>query len=593
MIQPPNNSKRRTSPGPRTRATIEIVERQRAEAALTAAKKEAELRTLELQHRQDELTADLQAMNRLYGLSTRLLSADDLQSLLKGILTCTIDLQHADFGYMQLYNRETKVLDIAVQHGFSQECLDYFRAVDEDSAACGRAIRGERVIIEDVERDVGFAPHRPMAQRAGFRAVHSTPLFSREGELLGMLSTHFRNPHRPSDCELRLTDLYVQRAAEIVERKRAEELLQQATRKNITERKQVEEHLRRSEGYLAEAERLSHTGSWAWNVSTGELFWSLEHFRICGVDPETFTPTIDSARQLIHPNDLAAAIETFDEAIQKRTDVDWDLRFVRPDGTIAFVRSRAHPVFNESGELTEYVGTVIDITEQKRVEQEHTNLIRRTMAAQEDERRRIAREMHDQLGERLSALAINIAGLRAECGGRPALTTYLDGLDATARQLDGDVRFLVWELRPTALDDLGLDVALTTYVKRWAQHFGISAQVHVSGLEKNRLTAEAETTLYRITQEALTNIAKHANANHVAVILERRRDHVSLMVEDDGVGSGAMPAGDDEKTWGLVGMRERAALVGGSLDFESNGRGITVVARIPSPFVSKADDRHA
>jgi signal transduction histidine kinase len=156
-------------------------------------------------------------------------------------------------------------------------------------------------------------------------------------------------------------------------------------------------------------------------------------------------------------------------------------------------------------------------------------------------------------------------------------------LEAVTRRLDADLSFLVWQLRPNALDDLGLAVALTTHVKSWARHHGLEAQVRVSGLEKDRLGEESETTLFRITQEALTNIAKHAAANHVSVILEHRGDHVFLMVEDDGMGFDVERAfRETENTWGLVGMRERAELVGGSLDIESRpGRGVTVVVRIP------------
>jgi PAS domain S-box-containing protein len=136
----------------------------------------------------------------------------------------------------------------------------------------------------------------------------------------------------------------------------------------ITGRKRAEEKLRRSEAYLAEGQRISHTGSWAWNVSTGELYWSLEHFRICGVDPETFKPTIDSARQLIHPEDLPSADQAFFGATRERRDFERELRMVRPDGTIRYVRSLGHPVFDASGELTEYVGTIMDFTERKTAE---------------------------------------------------------------------------------------------------------------------------------------------------------------------------------------------------------------------------------
>jgi PAS domain S-box-containing protein len=140
--------------------------------------------------------------------------------------------------------------------------------------------------------------------------------------------------------------------------------------REITDRKRAEAALRRSEAYLAEGQKISHTGSWAWNVSTGELFWSVEHFRIFGLDPENFTPTIETARQLIHPEDAPAAIRAFDGAIRERNDFQWDFRIVRPDGTIRYVRSLGHPAFNESGDLIEYVGTIMDTTERKRAEEE-------------------------------------------------------------------------------------------------------------------------------------------------------------------------------------------------------------------------------
>ena len=139
--------------------------------------------------------------------------------------------------------------------------------------------------------------------------------------------------------------------------------------RDITERKRVEERLRRSEANLVEGQRISHTGSWALNVSTGEIYWSLEHYRICGLEPENFKLTVETARQVIHPDDRPFANQTFDLATQERTDSERDFRIVRPDGTIRYIHSLAHPVFNESGDLTEYVGTIIDITERKLAEE--------------------------------------------------------------------------------------------------------------------------------------------------------------------------------------------------------------------------------
>jgi PAS domain S-box-containing protein len=137
----------------------------------------------------------------------------------------------------------------------------------------------------------------------------------------------------------------------------------------VTERKRAEEKLRRSEAYLADGQKMSHTGSWAWNVSIRELFWSLEHYRICGVDPESFKLTIEAAQQLIHPDDRSGANQSFDSAIHEKRDFERDLRMVRPDGTIRDVHSFGRPVFSESGDLIEYVGTIMDVTERKRAQE--------------------------------------------------------------------------------------------------------------------------------------------------------------------------------------------------------------------------------
>src|SRR6267142_95905 len=194
----------------------EVIERTRAEVERSAL--------------EDELAAELAAMTRLHELSTRLLASTELQPLLEEILNATIALQNADFGNVQLYNPDTNALEIVAHRGFRQDFLDYLSVVNEDSAAaCGRAFqRGERVIIEDVLTDPAFAPHRPIAASAGFRAVQSTPLSGRKREPLGMLATHFRLPHRPSLRELRLTDLYARQAAEMIEYKRAESALRES-----------------------------------------------------------------------------------------------------------------------------------------------------------------------------------------------------------------------------------------------------------------------------------------------------------------------------------------------------------------------------
>jgi len=381
-----------------------------------------------------------------------------------------------------------------------------------------------------------------------------------------------RWPDGSADCLLAVVQ-------DITERKLAEDRLREEAQAS----REARDEFATREAYLAEAERMSHTGSWALNALTGELLWSEEHFRICGVDPAHFRLTLESGLDLVHPDDRASVGALLAGSIAERADFECDCRVLRPSGEARFIHSRARPVFNNLGSFVGYVGSITDTTETRRADEERMQLVRRVMAAQEDERRRIAREMHDQCGERLTELSACIGSIRAQCDGRPPVCCELDALEATARQLDSDLAFLIWALRPTALDDLGLVAALRAYGHAWSKRYALTAQVHCTGLEGSRLSSESETALYRIMQEALTNVAKHAHASQVSVILERRSDIVRLIIEDDGVGFNVALAGSrGGSPCGLVGMRERAALLGGTLDIESSATGgTTLITRLP------------
>jgi PAS domain S-box-containing protein len=225
----------------------------------------------------------------------------------------------------------------------------------------------------------------------------------------------------------------------------------------------------------------------------------------------------------------------------------------------------------------------VEMAERQRFEQERIQLLTRLVLAQEDERRRIARDLHDQLGQQLTALRLTLETLKAQSVQRSDFRVQVETLEELARQLDEDVAFRVWELRPTVLENLGLQAALTNHVRHWSKHFGIRAQLHTGKSTDERLTSEAETMMYRLAQEALNNVAKHGRADHVDVVLERSAEHVSLIIEDNGVGFDASNAETVGEGLGLIGMRERAALVGADLQIESTpGRGTTVIVRAPA-----------
>ena len=360
-----------------------------------------------------------------------------------------------------------------------------------------------------------------------------------------------------------------------------EQELQLAIR-DISERRRAEALLRESEERLTLAFEGAQEGVWDWNFETGAVVYSPRWKRMLGYGEHEIEPHISAWERILHPDDMSRAKQVHDAVLRGAPTYEGEFRLRHREGHYIHVLSRGFPVRSEDGRVVRIVGTHFDLTARRQAEAEraHTELLTRLVFAQEDERRRIAREMHDQFGEQLTALSTRIRMLKEACGEATNVRVHADALERVAQQLDRDVDHLVWELRPTALDDLGLRAALTNYVQDWSKRVGIAADLHTSGLLDERLPSDAETTLYRIAQEALTNVAKHARARHVDVILERRTDYVLLVVEDDGVGFDPAAGGGTEG-FGLAGMQERAALVGATLEIESAPDvGTTILVRM-------------
>jgi signal transduction histidine kinase len=221
--------------------------------------------------------------------------------------------------------------------------------------------------------------------------------------------------------------------------------------------------------------------------------------------------------------------------------------------------------------------------ELRREEDLRRHLLERLIAVQEDERKRIALELHDQTGQLLTSLIMSL-GAVGEAESLPQVHAYLPDLRETVAQVLREIHDLALELRPSVLDDLGLLPALRNLHKGFEDRFHVPVDLQVLGLDGERLPAKVETALYRIVQEALTNVARHAAAEHVSVLLERRRTSVKLIVEDDGRGfdvAGADGAHSTERL-GLYGMRERASLLGGTVTIESSsGTGTAIFVEVP------------
>ena len=227
-----------------------------------------------------------------------------------------------------------------------------------------------------------------------------------------------------------------------------------------------------------------------------------------------------------------------------------------------------------------------EVAMHRQAQRARQDLQTRLVTAQEDERGRISRELHDEVGQQITALMLAMKALESDVSPQQ-LPAKLRALRITAEQVGREIHQLASELRPVALDELGLSRALSGYLNSWAERSGISVDFVTAGIDEARLSGAIETTLYRVVQEAMNNVLKHARAKSVSVSIERRVDMVLTIVEDDGSGFDPDDAqGRDPTHIGIAGMRERAAIAGGTLTIESSGGGGTTV-RIALPLLPR------
>jgi PAS domain S-box-containing protein len=356
-------------------------------------------------------------------------------------------------------------------------------------------------------------------------------------------------------------------------------LLEPAAARNTTELEQAEESLRQLEEQsrlMIESAtdfaifRMSADGSIAsWNIGAERVFGYKESEIIGRRFDILFTP--EDREKKIPQKELETAI--------KKGCAENDRWHLRQDETRFFAAGMVTPLKGAAG----FVKIARDETKKLAAEKalHDKEILQKLVHAQEDERKRIARDLHDELGQQLSALRLILEQIRKLCEDDQELSARVDDAQTIAKRIDHGVDFLSWELRPSVLDDLGLYAALDKYVKEWSQHSGVSAEFLIPGKKLKRLSSEAETCLYRIAQEALNNTHKHAKAKKVSVVLDKRDDSIVLIIEDDGVGFNPESKKIRSKGLGLIGMQERAALIGGSVEIESAAKkGTTVYVRI-------------
>ncbi|MEX2438804.1 MAG: PAS domain-containing protein [Actinomycetota bacterium] len=351
---------------------------------------------------------------------------------------------------------------------------------------------------------------------------------------------------------------------------------------DATELEADRQHRLQQEADIARAQSIAHVGSWTWDLATDELWWSDELYRLFFYDPETFSGNVADAFARTHPDDMGL-LEAANARALAGESGSLDYRILGPEGEVRYVHAEGRPERDEDGTIRRIVGFTQDVTEQVLLREERQQFLERLVEVQEEERRRIAADIHDDSLQVMTAVGIRLGTFAGHAQDR-AHREELERLATSVQQAIDRLRRLLFELRPHALEQGGIGSALQEYLERTDDEDGWSFEVR-DELGSPAPPTDVLAVAYRIAQEALTNARRHADARHVEVAIGWRDGEVELQVRDDG--RGFDPRSDVAVRpghIGLIAMRERAEQAGGRLEIESSpGRGCRVRARLPVP----------
>jgi PAS domain S-box-containing protein len=369
---------------------------------------------------------------------------------------------------------------------------------------------------------------------------------------------------------------------DIEDRKQAEEALRSSERKQ----RHIAAQLERERARLVEAQEVAKMGSWEAELQSLNVIWSEQTHCIFETDPSRFRPTRPKFREFVHPEDRTKVDATFVASLDKRSPSTVAYRIVMPDGRVKILEERWQAFHDEEGKPTRVSGTCRDITESVRVEEELRRLSGQLLRLQDEERRSIARDLHDSTGQNLVALATILSQLRAAIpSSARKLRKLTSDCQALADQCIREVRTLSYLLHPPMLDEAGLEDAIRHYADGFSERTGIEVELQISP-RFGRMPADVELALFRVIQESLTNIQRHSQSLRATIRLDRSADEVKLEISDKGPGGSRREVTETSASpfrWGvgIPSMQERVRLFSGRLEIESGSTGTTVRVTIP------------
>ncbi|EGF31890.1 integral membrane sensor signal transduction histidine kinase [Oxalobacteraceae bacterium IMCC9480] len=382
----------------------------------------------------------------------------------------------------------------------------------------------------------------------------------------------------------------LERTAELVQ---ANALLHQ----EVAERRRAESALVDTRAILTIAQGMAHLGSWSFDIASKEMRCSDEIFMICGELPQSVVPTMAMAHHYVHPDDRQQSEAEFARCLRERCDYKYEKRILRQDGTVRHIRAWNRTMLDAAGKPVRLIGSWLDITEHREAEQvlRLTQESLRKLGAhqehiKENERKRIAREIHDELGALLTGIKAYqaVAMDQVSRSGNPPVESLLEA-NRLADEAIATVRRVITDLRPSVLDELGIWSAIEWVAERITLRAGLLLNLQIDEqIIDNDLDAERSIALFRIVQEALTNVQRHAQASQVSLQIRRVGNALHIDIRDNGIGVSAEQVHQQE-SWGLLGMRERIGHFGGSLHISGKpGAGTEVSVLMPLSGVTHA-----
>lgn len=478
-----------------------------------------------------------------------------------------------------------------------EESKDYFQSLIENAQDIITVTDHEGEIYYDtpaVNRILGYKRDELIGENA-FDFIHSNDKEQVRKTFLKIIA----DPEQPASVEFRFRHkkghwVYLESIAKnLPDREEGPVIIINA--RDVTQRHKHMQKLKEQETKLIEAQSIAEVGNWEWNFNQGpELEGSPEMYRIYGFDTEDFDHSYEAFIQRIHPDDRKRIERIFRQAYQNKTQFSFEHRIVKPDGLVRHLLGRGEPILDEHNELVKIVGTVQDITEQKQKEQKLRKysqrlrkLSERVERTREEERIRIAREIHDELGQMLTVLKMDVSTVNEQVKSKNPneVADFFDQEIQKVMERINDiiksVHRITTELRPEVLDDLGFLEALEWQAKELGKRVDLDIIFNAKIENADFLSDDQVNTLFRIFQETMSNVIRHSQASKVEIEITKMYGYFLLIVYDNGKGI-TEEQKQASSSYGLIGMRERVRFLGGDVYLEGEkGKGTQVTIQLP------------